>query len=124
MAYVAMKPCRFAGTAYKIGDAVPASALVDGAADRLLKQEVLALAPEAEAPVLTETVTISDEEVELTITQDGLDLNVAVLQATVEAAAPIIAAATDVDGLKLLSVLDSRKGVTDAVAARLAELEE
>ena len=124
MAYVAMKPCRFAGTAYKIGDAVPASVLVDGAADRLIKQEVLALAPDAEAPTLTETVTISDEEVELTITQDGLDLIVAVLPETVSNATPIIAAATDVDGLKLLSVVDTRSGIGTAVAARLAELEE
>lgn len=123
MAYVALKPCRFAGTAYKIGDAVPAEALASGAAMRLIRQRVLAYAAD-EAPTLTETVEIDSEDVELTITQDGLDLVVGVLTTTVDGAGTLISAATDVDGLKLLSVVDSRSGVKSAVTARLAELEE
>lgn len=125
MAYTALRPCRFAGTAYKIGDVVPDDALVAGAATRLARQRVLAYTADStpEDPTLTATVTYDGKEVELTVTQDGLDLAVTVLPGTVDAAAPIIAAATDVDGLKLLGGLDSRKGVTDAVAARLAELE-
>lgn len=123
MAYTALRPCRFAGTAYKIGDVVPDDALVAGAATRLVRQRVLAYTS-GEAATLTETVTYDGEEVELAITQDGLDLIVAVLPETVANATPIIAAAEDVDGLKLLSVLDSRSGIGTAITARLAELED
>ncbi len=48
MAYVALKPCRFAGTAYKIGDKVPEGALVPGAEKRLLGMGILAPAGQAE----------------------------------------------------------------------------
>ena len=124
MAYHALRPCRIAGTAYKIGDGVPAEALVAGAAARLIRQRVLAYTADVtpEEPI-TETVTYDGEEVELTVTQDGVDLIVAVLTTTVEGAATTIAAATDVDGLKLLHVVDSRSGIRTAVVARLAELE-
>lgn len=124
MAYHALRPCRIAGTAYKIGDEVPAEALVAGAAARLIRQRVLAYTADVtpEEPI-TETVTYDGEEVELTVTQDGMDLIVAVLTTTVEGAATTIAAATDVDGLKLLHVVDSRSGIRTAVVARLAELE-
>ena len=122
MAYHALRPCRIAGTAYKIGDEVPGEALVTGAAARLIRQRVLAYTAD-ETPVLTAAVTYDGQEFEVAVTQDGLDLVVAVLPGTVDAAAPIIAAAEDADGLILLGALDSRKGVTDAVAARLAELE-
>lgn len=124
MAYHALKPCALGGTAYRIGEEVPDAALVDGAADRLTAMGVLAYTEAPEAPTLKETVEIDSEEVELTITQDGLDLVVTCLQETVSNATPIIAAATDVDGLKLLGVVDSRSGIGTAVAARLAELEE
>lgn len=124
MAYHALRPCHFAGTGYMIGDEVPAGVLVDGAAARLIRQRVLAYTADAEpAAAITETVTYDGDEVELTVTQDGMDLIVTVLTATVEGSASTIAAATDVDGLKLLHVVDSRSGIRTAVAARLAELE-
>lgn len=125
MAYHALRPCRIAGTAYKIGDAVPAEALVTGAAARLIRQRVLAYTADVtpEEPI-TETVTYDSEEVELTVTQEGMDLIVGCLTTTVDGASALIAEATDVDGLKLLSVVDSRSGVKSAVASRLAELED
>ena len=76
------------------------------------------------ADTVTETVTYDSEEVELTVTQEGMDLIVGCLTTTVDGASALIAEATDVDGLKLLSVVDSRSGVESAVASRLAELED
>ena len=57
MAYVALMPCRFAGTAYKIGERVPEGVLVPGAEKRLLGMGILAPAgqdepqKESQAPV-------------------------------------------------------------------------
>ena len=58
MAYVALKPCRFAGTAYKIGGRVPEGVLVPGAEKRLLGMGILAPAGQAEPQTVSRPTSV------------------------------------------------------------------
>lgn len=52
MAYTALKPCRFAGQSFRIGESVPVEVIQPGAAKSLVKMGVIAEVPsENAAPI-------------------------------------------------------------------------
>lgn len=132
MAYTALKPCRFAGQSYKVGNSVPAASLQPGAAQNLIKMGVLGKADDVEAETktvtvevptpITLTITVGQEEMTLEPSLAGLQSVVDVLMTTVENAEPIVNAMTDDDALILLDSVDSRKSIKDLAAARATEL--
>lgn len=132
MAYTALKPCRFAGQSYKVGNSVPAAALQPGAAQNLIKMGVLGRADDVEGEKTTVTVkvptpikltiTVGQEEVPIEPTLAGLQSVVNVLMATVAEAEPIVEAMTDDDALILLDAVDSRKSIKDLAEARATAL--
>lgn len=133
MAYIAVKPCRFAGQNFKVGDSVPAAALQPGAAHNLVKMGIIARADddteavaetvtvEVPAPI-TLTIAVGGEEVSLEPSLAGLQSVVDVLMATVQDAEPIVNAMTDDDALILLDAVDSRKSIKDLAEARATAL--
>ena len=138
MAYVALKPCCFAGHSFRIGETVPDEVVHPGNANNAVKMGLIAEQPGAAAPaaapgektetptVETMTVNIHAEEgdLPLNLTAEGLQAVVDVLTSTVEAAEPIVEAMTDGDALILLHAADYRKGVKEAAAARAKALTE
>lgn len=132
MAYTALKPCRFAGQSYRVGDSVPAAVLQPGAAQNLIKMGVLGRADDAgletstvtvkvPAPI-TLTITVGHETVSLEPTLAGLQAVVNTLMSTVAEAEPIVEAMTDEDALILLDAVDSRKSIKDLAEARATAL--
>ena len=138
MAYVALKPCCFAGHRFRIGETVPDELIHPGNAKNAVKMGLIAEhAGEAGTPAKTPetpvippvekmTVNIHAEEgdLPLDLTQEGLQAVVDVLTSNVEGAEPIIAAMTDGDALILLHLTDTRKSVKNAAEARAKALNE
>lgn len=138
MAYVALKPCCFAGHRFRIGETVPDEVVHPGNANNAVKMGLIARQPgettnAAEIPADTENATVETmsvnihaEEGDLTLnlTAEGLQAVVDVLTGNVENAEPIVAAMTDADALILLHAADYRKGVKVAAEARAQALTE
>ena len=132
MAYVALKPCCFAGQNFKIGEIVPDAIVHPGNANNLVKMGVIAEqrtpveAGVEHEPVQLETmpVVIHEEkgDLALNLTAEGLQAVVDVLTGTVEDAEPIIASMAYGDALILMHAVDSRKGVKAAAEARAEAL--
>ena len=130
MAYVALKPCCFAGHNFKIGEIVPDAIVHPGNANNLVKMGVIAEqnAPNetvvVHEPLDTMAVVIHAENGDLTLnlTAEGLQAVVDVLTSTVEEAEPIVEAMTDGDALILLHAADSRKGIKAAAEDRAQAL--
>ena len=134
MKLFARKPCSYAGKKFFIGDQIPAEYVLDPHGQE--KMGVLAIvtddagtAPAAEAEdvrndVETMTVVIHAEEgdLDLNLTQEGLQAVVDVITSSVEDAKPVIAAMSDGDALIMLHLADDRKGVKDAAEARAKAL--
>lgn len=138
MAYVAIKPCRFAGQSFNIGESVPAELIQPGAAKRLVKMGIIA-AQKAEG---FEAATIGEEKIEEGILSPGVSiiihaeegdiaLNPApegmqavfdVLTSNVSSAEPIIKDLTDEDALILLHASDSRKSIKELAWTRAQDL--
>lgn len=135
MAYVAIKPCRFAGQMFLIGDSIPAELVQPGAANNLMKMGLIAAdgaetgAKPAE-PVRTEAPTmevlthVDEGDMPLNVTKEGLQSVFDVLTNKVAEAEAIIAAMEDQDALILLHVTDSRKSVKELAMARAKDLSE
>ena len=127
MAYIALKPCRFAGQAFKIGEAVPEKLVSPGAAKNLVKMGKIS-STDGEAPTGTstasESVKISAGDMTLEISKDSLQLIFDALTANVENAEKIVKKMTDGDALILLHMSDSRKSIKAAAEARAIALEE
>jgi hypothetical protein len=138
MAYVALKPCCFAGHRFRIGETVPDELIHPGNARNAVKMGLIAEhAGEAGTPAKTPetpvippvekmTVCIRAEEgdLPLDLTQAGLQAVVDVLTSKVDVAEPIIEAMTDGDALILLHLTDTRKSVKNASEARAKALNE
>lgn len=135
MAYVALKPCRFAGQAFKIGEEIPAGIIQQGAAKNLLKMQVIAKRAEAtsideiqeetqQGPVNTAKVVIHADEgdMPLELTAEGLQAVFDALNTNVEGAEKIVDAMTDGDALILLHLTDGRKTVKAAAEIRAKAL--
>lgn len=138
MAYVALKPCCFAGHRFRIGETVPDELIHPGNARNAVKMGLIAEhAGEAGAPAKTPeppvippvekmTICIHAEEgdLPLDLTKEGLQAVVDVLTSKVDDAEPIIEAMTDGDALILLHLTDTRKTVKNAAEARAKALNE
>ena len=132
MAYVALKPCCFAGQRFKIGENIPDGIVHPGNAKNLVKMGVIAEQNgETEKVVITETVqqetiivVIHAEEgdMPLNLTAEGLQSVVDVLTSKPSDAEPIIEQMTDGDALILLHITDNRKTVKAAAEARAQAL--
>lgn len=134
MAYVALKPCCFAGIRFKIGETVPDELLHPGAAKNLVKMNVIAAQDHEATPAAT-TATPADSKIEvivhaeegdmpLELTKDGLQSIFDILSGTVSEAETIIEQMTDGDALILLHVSDSRKTIKEAAETRAKALNE
>lgn len=126
MAYIALKPCRFAGQAFKIGETIPDSVLHAGNVENLVKMGVIA-SSNGTAPTGTSTaptsVKISAGDMMLEISKNSLQRIFDALTANVENAEKIVNKMTDGDALILLHMSDSRKSIKAAAEARAKVLE-
>lgn len=127
MAYIALKPCKFAGQRFKINDAVPGELIHPGAAKNLVKMQILALADGLDgAPVKTagnisaHKITVGDMSLELT--SEGLQHVFDALTSNVEGAEKVVGEMTDGDALILLHMSDGRKSIKAAAEAKAKEL--
>lgn len=123
MAFIALKPCRFAGRSFRIGETIPDEMIHPGAAKNLVKMGVISSAEEGITqgiPFENIPITVQTEEGEtvLDVTHEGLQSVFNVLLSTAADAAPIIEQMTDRDALLLLSLSDGRKVVKNAVEAQ------
>lgn len=138
MAYVALKPCCFAGHRFRIGETVPDELVHPGNADNAVKMGLIARQPGEATQTVAQTaakvctavetmsVTIHAEkgDMDLNLTAKGLQAVVDVLTSKVEDAEPIVAAMTDADALILLHCTDNRKSVKVAAETRAQALNE
>lgn len=136
MAFVAVKPCRFAGQSFRIGESVPDEVIHPGAVRNLIKMGLIAEAgatanEPTEAKPQTETVstiniTIHAEEGDLILapTPEGLQAIFDVLSSKAADAEGIIEGITDGDALIILDVSDSRKTIKELCRNRAKEISE
>ena len=130
MTYIALNPCKFAGQAFKIGDSIPGGCILPGAAKNLVKMEIIAPAGAVEAsmPVSNGPIAVTARaeggNMELQLTDIGLQQIFDALTTNVDGAKEIIETMTDGDALILLHMCDSRKGVKEAAEERAKALEE
>lgn len=138
MAYVALKPCCFAGHRFRIGETVPDEVVHPGNANNAVKMGLIARQPGDATHSMEDTaeggtttvetmpVVIHAEEGDLTLnlTAEGLQAVVDILTSNVEDAEPIVAEMTDGDALILLHLTDYRKGIKVAAEARAKALNE
>lgn len=136
MAYVALKPCCFAGHRFRIGEIVPDEFVHPGNANNAVKMGLIAeqsgeagtpaktTEGQVNPPAATMTVNIHAEEgdLPLELTQEGLQAVVDVLTSNVDDAEPVIEAMTDGDALILLHLTDNRKSIKAAAEARAKAL--
>lgn len=123
MAYIAQKPCMFAGRDFRVGDAVPDEFILPENRNGLVKMGVLA-ETQADTKAHTESaICVCDGERMLPVTQNGLQFVFDVMTKALSAAEPRIAVETDAHALVLLSRLDNRKTVKEAVSDRLDALD-
>lgn len=138
MAYVALKPCCFAGQRFKVGEDVPEELILPGAAKNLVKMGVIAKQAEITNAQVDQQVNepqiipaaielyIHAEEGDVLVepTNEGLQAIFDVLNSNVEKAEPIIQQMNDGDALILLHVTDNRKSIKEAAEARAKEISE
>lgn len=122
MAYIAIKPCRFAGQSFKVGESVPAEVIQPGAAKNLVKMGIIAegegatvkapvAKPTIKEPEITVIIHADDGDLPLNPTPKGLQSVFDVLTSTANNAEAIIEKMTDGDALILLNATDSRKSI-------------
>lgn len=136
MAYVALKPCCFAGQRFRIGETIPDEMIHPGAVKNLLKMQVIAVAEVASNDdgdddiIIVPDVTLSifastdNGDVNLEPTDEGIQNIFTVLIGKPAVAEAIINEMDDVDALTLLYLADSRKSVKALAEARIKALSE
>ena len=130
MAYIALKPCKFGGQQFKIGNTIPEEVLLPGAIKNLVKMEVIASTDGAPVKGSTShqainiTIKADEGDLPLEISEIGLQQIFDALTTNVEGAENIIETMTDGDALILLHMCDSRKGVKTAAEDRAKALNE
>lgn len=134
MAYIAVKPCKFAGQSFRIGDSVPDEAIHPGAIRNLIKMGLIAEAEatatkaadaEKEAtPTIKITIHAKEGDLILTPTAEGLQAIFDVLTSSIATAEPTIDEMTDGDALILLDVADNRKSIKELCRTRAQEISE
>lgn len=132
MAYVALKPCCFAGIRFKIGDTVPDEVIHPGTAKNLVKMNVIATQGQEPVEVITIpaeskiqiNVRVEEGNMPLEVTEDGLQAIFDVLCGNVSEAESVIERMTDSEALILLHISDSRKSIKEAAEARAKALDK
>ena len=129
MAYVALKPCRLAGQDFKIGEEIPDGIVHPGAANNLVKMQVIADADNGAKPVVEQkpstisiVIPVKEGEMLLEVTKEGLQAVVNVQVGNADEAEAIIEQMTDSDALILLHLTDNRKTIQKAAEARAKAL--
>ena len=133
--FVALKPCRFAGLDFKIGDRVPAELIQPGAAPALIKmglivdqnKEAVTAAPAITAPVNSKieiTVPVEEGRLALEVTKEEIQTIFDVLGSNVTEAEKLINSLTNGEALLLINLVDSRKSVQKAAEERAISLSE
>lgn len=131
MAYIALKPCRFAGLDFRIEDPVPEDVVQPGAAKNLVKMGILGTSGTRAAPAVTthtesEGVTIAihveEGDLLLNVSTDALQSVFDVLTSRAPEAETVIQGMTETNALILVDVADSRKAVRAAAQERAQAL--
>lgn len=133
MAYRAIKPCKFAGHKFLIGDEIPAEFIQPGAVKNLLKMGLIAMqadgesAPVAEAASATIaefSITVATKQGKMTLhlTPESIQTVFDVLTGTAVDAESTIADISDGDALILIHLTDPRKTVKELAATRAKEI--
>ena len=122
MNYVALKPVKFCGRQYKVGEIVPEGIvdehIAEAASVNGANTENLSVNPN------TLSIPLLQSKHELVMNAQQLSQFFATIQKTIDEAKIEIATMTeeDVPVLELLHEIDSRKGIKAAVETRLADL--
>ena len=133
MTYVAVKPCKLKGQAFKIGETIPVDALQPGAAKNLIKMGIIASTdstgePTIEKPNPVELIEVTVETKEgklyLNLTKEGLQNFVDVMTSKVDQAEAIVKEMTDTDALIMLDMAETRKTIKEAAKARALEISQ
>jgi len=122
MAYIALKPCRFAGQSFRIGDTIPDELVHSGASKNLVKMNIIGIdgenAPalaakpaEAKEEFITIDIHTSEGDMPVNVTKEGLQAIFDVLQESAKDTESTIAQMTDTEALLLINICDSRKSV-------------
>ena len=126
MAYIALKPCRFAGQDFRIGDPIPGAIVHPGAAENLVKMKIIAKAKSdvepdkifIPAPAFSIAVQVEEGEMRLEPTEEGIQDIFSVLTSKTAEAEGIVKNMTDADALILLHMSDGRKAIKAAAEDR------
>lgn len=129
MAYVALKPCRFAGQDFRIGDKIPGDLIHQGSAKDLVAMKKIAkmdgdeiTTQEPEKNVFTIKIHAEEGDMPLELTEASLQSVFDVLTGKTTDVEEIINQMEDADALILLHITDSRKAVKTAAEARAKAL--
>lgn len=133
--YVALKPICLKDRRYRIGETVPAEAVVESQAPKLKrmgyladsdeKKEEIVAAPET-SPLRVILPVKDNEEIKGTISLESGELQAVfeIVQMDVKRAAEAVVLLPTVDALQAVCICDSRKGVREAVDKRIAQLRD
>ena len=131
MTYIALKPCRFAGQDFRIGDTIQGELIHPGQAENLVKMKKIAVANgKAEsantivvpAPAFSIAVNVEEGEMRLEPTEEGIQDIFSVLTSKATEAEEIVKSMTDADALILLHMADGRKTIKAAAEERAKAL--
>lgn len=133
MTYVAVKPCKLKGQAFKIGETIPADALEPGAAKNLIKMGIIASKDSTEEPTIPKAepeefievdIDTKEGKLNLKLTKKGLQDYVDVMTSKVEPAEAIVKEMTDTDALIMLDISETRKTIKEAAKARALQISQ
>ena len=135
MKLIAKKPCSFGGERFYIGDEIPVELVQNPATQEkygilaIMEGDAVTPAPTVNAtvvsdPVLTITVSVNGEQMDLEPTDDGLQDIFNVLIADPDSAIATVNKMTDNDALILLHLSERRTTVKKAAKARAEKLRE
>lgn len=132
MAYVALKPCCFAGQRFKIGECVPDDLIHPGAVKNLVNMGLIAEQngttktepTETKDPSIIVNFHVEEGDMPLELTADGLQSIFDVLASTADEAVPIVKQMTDGNALFLLNQVDGRKSIKTAAMDRAKEINQ
>jgi len=130
MKLIAKRPCSFGGKQFFIGDEIPAELVIDPKCQE--KRGVLVCADAQGQPspdksakqTVTIKVPVDEGELELEVTESGIQHVFSVLTAKANEAEPIINQMEEGDALILLHMADSRKAIKAAAEARAKAISE
>lgn len=134
--YVALKPICLKDRRYRIGETVPAEAVVESQAPKLKRMGYLADSDEKKEEIVAAPIISPPLKVILPVKENGeikgsLEIEPGELQAVfeiiqmdVKGAAEAVSLLTTADALLAVCICDSRKGVREAAGKRMEQLRE